>query len=347
MNLKNLKKGLERAERYLIIVRKFQIKDATNEEFEYLQASAGILQKEMQKLGHGIIFLRRPFNLGIFPNFQIIANFPIMISTRGLVDEGYGMIPTVKQALLSYIQEVKELLENPEDSREVIETILEKNTERKDVIIKSLQGLKNEIKSFGTGIDRIVWLKRIISFIRNELPSSKRYKDIEFLFDQFLEGFPKLYTAENVDYNSEKIIDNLISFITEDNFETLIVNLHEKISEVSLELFKNGHYTQAIFESVKTLNNYIKEKANIQDKDLSDAMAHAFNERNPLIKLNDLETRSEKDEQEGFKLIYMGVMKGIRNPKAHENVIQNDKNRTIEYLAFISLLFRRAEEGSL
>ena len=68
---------------------------------------------------------------------------------------------------------------------------------------------------------------------------------------------------------------------------------------------------------------------------------------NSSIKLNDDITRSDKDEQEGFKFLYMGAMKGIRNPKAHENIIQDDKNRTLEYLAFISLLFRRAEEGKI
>lgn len=123
------------------------------------------------------------------------------------------------------------------------------------------------------------------------------------------------------------------------------LELHHKIKEISLELFRNKHYAQAVFESAKALNNYVKEKAGITDRDLSDTMTRIFNENNPIIKLNDLATRSDKDEQEGFRFLYMGAMKGIRNPKAHENIIQLDKNRTLEYLAFISLLFRRAEEG--
>jgi hypothetical protein len=35
----------------------------------------------------------------------------------------------------------------------------------------------------------------------------------------------------------------------------------------------------------------------------------------------------------------------IRNPKARENIIQKDKNSTLEYLAFLNLLFRSFEEG--
>ncbi len=120
MNLKNLKKSLERAEIYLNIVRKIENREATKEEFEYIQANAGILQKEMQKLGHGTIYYRRPCGIEVFHNYQIIANFPFMLVTHGLKDEAIELIPTVKQILLIYLQEVEELIENPEDLKKTI-----------------------------------------------------------------------------------------------------------------------------------------------------------------------------------------------------------------------------------
>jgi hypothetical protein len=43
--------------------------------------------------------------------------------------------------------------------------------------------------------------------------------------------------------------------------------------------------------------------------------------------------------------LFMGSMEGIRNPKAHENIIQDDPYRTLEYLGFASLLVKIAEEG--
>lgn len=125
------------------------------------------------------------------------------------------------------------------------------------------------------------------------------------------------------------------------------IDLHPKVKEHSLDLFNDGHYAQTIFESGEALENFVKRKANITDEYLSKAMVKAFNENDPIIKLNKLTSRSDKDEQEGFRFLYMGAMKGIRNPKAHDNIKQVDKNRTLEYLAFISLLFRRAEEGKL
>jgi len=115
MDIKNLEKSLERAEKYLALVRKCKNEGFTTEEFEYIQANASLLQKEMIRLGHGTIFYRRPFGIGVFNNYQIIVNFPIMLSTRGLRDEAIILIPTVIQTLLAYIQELKEIIENPED----------------------------------------------------------------------------------------------------------------------------------------------------------------------------------------------------------------------------------------
>ena len=68
-------------------------------------------------------------------------------------------------------------------------------------------------------------------------------------------------------------------------------------------------------------------------------MANAFNEQTPKIRLN-----SDPDEQEGFKLIFMGSMQGIRNPKAHHAIVQNDPYKTLEYLGLASLLLKRVDE---
>ena len=74
-------------------------------------------------------------------------------------------------------------------------------------------------------------------------------------------------------------------------------------------------------------------------------MAKAFNEKNPILKLNGLGTAMERDEQEGFRFIFMGAMQGIRNPKAHDRIVQNDEDRALDYLALASLLMRRLDDA--
>jgi len=121
---------------------------------------------------------------------------------------------------------------------------------------------------------------------------------------------------------------------------------HPKVIEVSESLFETGHYAQAIFEAFKAVDNFVKQKTGL-DLDCKQLMAKAFNEKGPVIELNELKTQSDRDEQEGFKFLFMGAMVGIRNPKAHDNVVDTDPYRALEYLALASLLMKRAEEGKV
>jgi len=124
------------------------------------------------------------------------------------------------------------------------------------------------------------------------------------------------------------------------------MQLHPKIIEASKSLFETGHYAPAIFEAFKAVNNFVKEKSGLS-LDGKALMSKVFREDAPIIKLNELLTQSDRDEQEGFKFLFMGAMVGIRNPKAHDNVIQTDPYRTLEYLGFASLLMKRIEEGKV
>jgi len=127
-------------------------------------------------------------------------------------------------------------------------------------------------------------------------------------------------------------------------FDALL--LHPKITKVSKKLFADTHYALAIFEAFKAVNNAVKKKSGIKDKDGQALMGYVFNEERPIIRLNSLKTQSDKDEQNGFKLLYMGAMTGIRNPKAHDHIIQSDPSRTLKYLALASLLMEKIDKST-
>ena len=74
-------------------------------------------------------------------------------------------------------------------------------------------------------------------------------------------------------------------------------------------------------------------------------MVKAFNGTRPPIDLSVERGKSGQDEQEGFRFIFMGVIQGIRNPKGHELVKQNDPQRALEYLGLVSVLFRRLDDA--
>ena len=121
--------------------------------------------------------------------------------------------------------------------------------------------------------------------------------------------------------------------------------LHSNIKKASSKLLHDGHYAQAIFEAYKTVNNLVKEKSGREDLDGQELMSTVFNYKNPILRLNRLQSQSDRDEQMGFMFLFMGAMSGIRNPKAHDIVKQTDPIRTMEYLALASLLARRVEES--
>jgi uncharacterized protein (TIGR02391 family) len=124
------------------------------------------------------------------------------------------------------------------------------------------------------------------------------------------------------------------------------MQFHPKIIKASKSLFETGHYSPAIFEAFKAVNNFVKQKTGLS-LDGKALMAQVFRQEDPIIKLSELGTQSDHDEQEGFKFLFMGAMVGIRNPKAHDNVVQTDPFRTLEYLALASLLMKRVEEGKV
>jgi len=119
--------------------------------------------------------------------------------------------------------------------------------------------------------------------------------------------------------------------------------LHPQVKKVSKGLFIDKYYSQAIFETCKQLNKKVQQVASLST-DGRPLMENAFSARNPKIQLNQLTTQSDKDEQEGYMYLFVGTMVGIRNPKGHEIINLKDPYKALEYLGFLSMLFRRIDE---
>ncbi|MFN4353834.1 TIGR02391 family protein [Parvibaculum sp.] len=118
-------------------------------------------------------------------------------------------------------------------------------------------------------------------------------------------------------------------------------NIHPDIAVVSIKLFDDGHYAQATFEAFKYIDNQVKTISGIEDTGFN-LMMNAFNETGPKIKLTDLGTMSENDEQRGFRYIFAGTMSGIRNPRGHDNRI-DPIDLCLDHLSVASVLLRTLE----
>jgi uncharacterized protein (TIGR02391 family) len=118
-------------------------------------------------------------------------------------------------------------------------------------------------------------------------------------------------------------------------------NIHSDISAVSVKLFDDGHYAQATFEAFKLIDLRVKTLAGIEDTGFN-LMMSAFNETNPKIRLTDLSSMSDKDEQKGFRHIFAGSMAGIRNPRGHDNRA-DPIDLCLDHLSVASVLLRSLE----
>jgi len=172
--------------------------------------------------------------------------------------------------------------------------------------------------------------------IRFEIISKSEYED--YLFNIYDFTLSKIESKESNQDRLKKCeyIKNIYSQL----------NLHSNIKTVSGKLFINGHYTQAIFEATKQIEIMVKNKSRL-DKFGKDLMLTALSKNKPILQINDFTTKSEKDEQEGFMHIFAGAMQGIKNPKSHSDVKQNDPQRCIEYLCLCSLLAKIVDESKL
>ncbi|WP_420639938.1 TIGR02391 family protein [Candidatus Poriferisocius sp.] len=115
---------------------------------------------------------------------------------------------------------------------------------------------------------------------------------------------------------------------------------------ISRDLFLHGHYSSAVLEAYKCLNNFVKGKSAVADKDGAKLMNHVFSAKDPVLAVNELSSRSERDEQTGYMQIFAGAMTGIRNPRAHEHGYEDDPASALELLGLANHLMRVARRAT-
>jgi uncharacterized protein (TIGR02391 family) len=135
--------------------------------------------------------------------------------------------------------------------------------------------------------------------------------------DELLELGARAYYLSNIDL---ALLYEAIAQQTAKPDPRILFNIypiHERIRQVSRSLFEKGEYSASVFEATKVLDTVIREGTGLESTGRP-LMQEAMRPKEPYIKFNRLETRSEKDEQDGLKSIAEGIMAAFRNPKGHE-----------------------------
>lgn len=62
--------------------------------------------------------------------------------------------------------------------------------------------------------------------------------------------------------------------------------------------------------------------------------------------MDNLDTQTNKDTQQGYMMMFAGAMSAIRNPKAHENMTIS-KDDAVRKLMFASMLMYKLDASKL
>jgi uncharacterized protein (TIGR02391 family) len=137
--------------------------------------------------------------------------------------------------------------------------------------------------------------------------------------------------------------------------------IHMRIRSHAQSRFEARHYADAVEASFKQINLLVKQayreaSGEDRERDGDDLMRNAFSykchptthaiERTPQLRLTnrDLATDSGFNVQDGYMNLFAGAMRGIRNPKAHDDVTI-DAAEAWEMLMFASHLLRMWGRG--
>lgn len=123
------------------------------------------------------------------------------------------------------------------------------------------------------------------------------------------------------------------------------LDLHEALADDCLEMFRDGHFNEAVRKALERFEKRIQTAINDHSTIGKALMGKAFNRDNPLIPINASKTSNDLSEQEGFMHLTMGAMSGLRNLYSHGDVDQMSVTDSIERLGFVSLLFKRIDKA--
>jgi uncharacterized protein (TIGR02391 family) len=122
--------------------------------------------------------------------------------------------------------------------------------------------------------------------------------------------------------------------------------LHPSVVELAKPRFEAGHFADAVEAVLKELNSVVKQihlTAANEELDGAALMRKAFTPNKPTIILDDLTNETGRNIQQGHMDLFAGAMIGVRNPKAHNNVVITPE-RAIHHFFLASLLFNKLDE---
>jgi hypothetical protein len=112
------------------------------------------------------------------------------------------------------------------------------------------------------------------------------------------------------------------------------------------EKYERGSYRDAILAATQFLEDCIQQKANFEREHIlmnpESCVHQAFGGMSPLIQINEMSASAHLYEQLGFAQIIVGIYQGIRSPRIHADLMDDEKT-TNTIILFIDYLVQRVQ----
>lgn len=113
--------------------------------------------------------------------------------------------------------------------------------------------------------------------------------------------------------------------------------------------YERKSYTSSITNLIQFINELVQDKANLENVDNTSLIEQAFFGKSPCLAINKLQTRTEKDIQEGIGHLLKGACLAIRNPRSHDRY-EDDKitaDRIIMFYDYVLNFIRKSEQPNM
>ena len=119
------------------------------------------------------------------------------------------------------------------------------------------------------------------------------------------------------------------------NLQTVV---REDLWKAIADTYTATNYSHAILDAMHHLSNVLRTKSNV-DGDGAALVSQALGGDSPKLRINRLQTETERSVQKGLEQMLRGLYLAIRNPRSHEP-IEDSKESADAIIHFIDYLLK-------
>ncbi len=246
---------------------------------------------------------------------------------------------------------------------------------KQDVISTNRQSLDwespetNELRAF---------LARVITEVHKDWREKRKAKKRRNINEKIKVNLEEWYskTPEPIQAKIEPVVEKIVedAELTESETNSIVSTLHDllpeytnyhyryihpEIAKVSRMYYENRNFYGAVLEAIKRYVNKVREKSGTDRENELDIVSNVFGNNGILKTVKtykrpngiDFKPSTKENIEEGQKFLSMGVVKGARNPVAHEEIEDLRKSGMfsekdcLDILSLVSHLMRRLDDS--